>query len=76
VRLPESGLFNRKQLLNSLFSGDSSRFAGAGAPNGALDTEGVYLLAWSAQPTLPVRVDGREQQQSGLTLYIIRLNGV
>ncbi|HWQ15354.1 MAG TPA: hypothetical protein VNL77_21315 [Roseiflexaceae bacterium] len=76
VRLPESGLFNRRQLLNALFSGDSSRFAGAGAPTGALDAEGVYLLAWSAAPTLPVRVNGSQQQQSGLTLYIVRLSGV
>jgi hypothetical protein len=74
VSLPENGLFNRKQLLNSLFSGDATRFAGVSSPNGAVDADGVYLLAWVNEPSLPVLVDGRSQQQSGLTLYVIRLN--
>jgi hypothetical protein len=74
VQLPEEGLFNRKQLLSSLFSGDSSRFS-ANAPNGALDADGVYLLGWATQPVVPVRVNGSEQPQSALTLYVIRLDG-
>ncbi|MEN9936534.1 MAG: hypothetical protein RLZZ387_3113 [Chloroflexota bacterium] len=76
VRLPEAGLFNRKQLLSSLFSGESARLAGAATPNGAIDADGVYLLGWATTPSVPVQVDGREQQQSALTLYIIRLRDV
>jgi hypothetical protein len=71
VSIPEEGLFNRKNLLNSLFGGDATLYPNGTGPFG--DT-GVYLVAWGAQPTLPVRVDGREQSQTGYTLYVIRLN--
>ena len=40
-----------------------------------IDERGVYLLAWSNAPSVPVSLDGREAPQDGLTLYIIRLNG-
>lgn len=73
VSLPDAGLFNRRQLLLSLFSGDAARFARITSPNGSIDAEGVYLLGWINEPTLPVQVDGRGQDQSGLTLYVIRL---
>jgi hypothetical protein len=72
VMLPEEGLFNRKQLLNALFSGDAARLSPTGGAGG-VDSSGTYLIGWSNEATLPVSVNGIGQGQSGLTLYIIRL---
>ncbi|GAB4110381.1 MAG: hypothetical protein Fur005_01930 [Roseiflexaceae bacterium] len=71
VGMPEDGLFNRKVLLTSLFSGDSTLYDSG---NGPLGGNGLYVVAWADQPTLPVTINGAQQSQSGYTLYVIRLN--
>lgn len=70
VDLPEEGLFNRKTLINALFNGDATLYATGSGP---LGDSGAYVIAWSNQPSLPVRIDGSDQAQSGYTLYVIRL---
>lgn len=67
-------IVSHEQVLYSLFGYD--RFAASG-PNfqgekGIPDPDGVYLIGWSDQPALQVRIDGSERQQ-GATLHIIRL---
>ncbi|HMO57301.1 MAG TPA: hypothetical protein PKC19_08095, partial [Roseiflexaceae bacterium] len=74
VTLPESGIFNRRQFFNSLFSSDALRFSSPSASGGVIDTEGVYLLAWAERPVISVAVNGGQPPQNGLTLYIIRLH--
>ena len=71
VQLPEDGIFNRKTILISLFSGDYSRYLASNAA--PLGTSGLYVLAWSDQPTTPVSVDGQQQPQTGYTLYVVKL---
>jgi hypothetical protein len=71
VSLPEDGIFNRKTLLTALFGGDYTRYAPSGAA--PLGETGIYIVAWSDQPSVPVRVDGREQAQAGHTLYVVKL---
>jgi hypothetical protein len=73
VNMSRSGLFERQQLLSALFEGGPARFGNSNAPSQPIDERGVYLLAWSGTPSVPVRLDGREASQDGLTLYIIRL---
>jgi hypothetical protein len=75
VNMSRSGLFERQQLLSALFEGGPARFGNPNAPSQPIDERGVYLLAWSSAPSVPVRIDGREASQDGLTLYIIRLDG-
>jgi hypothetical protein len=75
VNLSRSGLFERQQVLSALFEGGPARFGNPNAPSQPIDEHGVYLLAWSSTPSVPVQLDGREASQDGLTLYIIRLNG-
>ncbi len=76
IPLPRTGLFDRQQLLTSLFQDRSVRFGNPNNPNNPMiDEHGVYLLAWSSTPGVVVRVDGQEAAQDGLTLYIIRLDG-
>jgi hypothetical protein len=71
VGLPEDGIFNRKTLLTSLFGGDYTRYAStSSAP---LGETGLFVVAWSNQPSVAVRIDGREQPQTGHTLYVIKL---
>jgi hypothetical protein len=74
VNMSRSGLFERQQILSALFEGGPARFGNPNAPSQPIDERGIYLLAWSSAPGVPVRLDGREAGQDGLTLYIIRLN--
>ena len=75
VTLPPLGVFNRQQLLISLFNSDRIRFNNQNNIGGAaIDPQGVYLLAWGNRPIMPVRLNGGEAAQEGLTLYVIRLN--
>jgi hypothetical protein len=74
VNLSRSGLFDRQQLLSTLFEGGATRFGSSNNPNLAVDPEGLYLLAWSNTPSVPVSVDGIAASQDGLTLYLIRLD--
>ncbi|MFL5806581.1 MAG: hypothetical protein ACJ8CR_33245 [Roseiflexaceae bacterium] len=75
VSLPRNGMFDRQQMLSSLFESGPARF---GNPNNSgnqtIDEQGVYMFAWSSAPSVGMRLDGREAAQDGLTLYIIRLN--
>jgi hypothetical protein len=73
VSVPEDGLFNRRQMLTSLFSGEAFRFRDPSLSSNGMNERGVYLLAWVRQPALAVRVNGQEQPHDGLTLYMIRL---
>jgi hypothetical protein len=73
VNLPPAGPFDRQQLLAALFNNGAFRFGSFTSPGGPLDEQGVYLLAWSDQPAIPVRLDGDEAPQTGATLYVIRL---
>jgi hypothetical protein len=75
VNLSRSGLFERQQILSALFEGGPARFGNPNTPSQPIDERGVYLLAWSSAPSVPVLLDGRQASQDGLTLYIIRLNG-
>lgn len=70
------GLFNRERVLNSLFGYDRFNVSGPtfNGEKGIPDTEGVYLLAWSDQPGLPISVNGDSNVQRGETLYMIRLD--
>jgi hypothetical protein len=74
VNLAGAGLFDRQQLLSTLFEGGATRFGNPNNPNQAIDEQGVYLLAWSSAASVPVSVDGRPADQAGLTLYLIRLD--
>jgi hypothetical protein len=72
VNLPEDGLFNRKSLVNTLFDGETTLYATGSGPFG---DEGLYVIAWSDRPSLPVQIDGLDQSQNGYTLYVVRLRG-
>lgn len=72
INLPEEGIFNRKLLVNTLFNGQFTLF-GSMTSGSSIDDNGVYMLAWREQPSIPVRIDGQEQAQNGQTLYVIRL---
>jgi hypothetical protein len=75
VSLSHSGMFDRQQMLSSLYENGSGRFSNSsGSGSQANDEQGVYLLAWSSTPSVVVSLDGREAAQDGMTLYIIRLN--
>jgi hypothetical protein len=74
VNMSRSGLFERQQILSALFEGGPARFGNPNAPSQPIDERGVYLLAWSSEPSVLVHLDGNEASQDGLTLYIIRLN--
>ncbi len=68
--MPEEGIFNRKTLVNALFNGEATLFSTGSGPLGDTST---YVLAWAAQPSLPVRINGAEQSQQGYTLYVVQL---
>jgi hypothetical protein len=70
VNVPETGVFNRKTLINSLFNEDVTLFS---SNNGPLGSDQTYLLAWNDRPSLAVRINNFPQTQSGHTLYVIRL---
>ncbi|HEX5688511.1 MAG TPA: hypothetical protein VFX76_00825 [Roseiflexaceae bacterium] len=74
VNLSRSGLFDRQQMLSSLFEGGAARFGNPNNPNQAIEPQGLYLLAWSSAPSVPVSVDGVAADQQALTLYFIRLD--
>ncbi len=72
--LPDTGVFDRQEMLNMLFDRDAARLRNPGLPAGDLnDVDGVYLLAWVGQPTLAPTVNGQAPEQNSLTLYVIRL---
>ncbi len=70
VTIPESGIFNRKTLINTLFNGESTLYSSGTGPLG--DT-GVYMIAWSNRPSMPIQINNLEQSQQGYTLYVVRL---
>ncbi len=70
VTIADSGLFNRRQMLQSIF-GDDARGVGQ---NGAAAMRGIYLVGFIAEPATRVTVNGTAAKQSGVTLYAIRLN--
>ena len=74
ANLSRAGLFDRQQLLSTLFEGGATRFGNPNASGQSVDPEGLYLLAWSNTPSVPVNVDGVAANQQGLTLYMIRLD--
>lgn len=73
------GLFNRDEMLISLFSGgmfvNPVRFAAPGVnpAQNVLDNQGIYLLAWSDQPLAGVQLTGTSDEAQGVTLYVMRL---
>jgi len=74
LSLADSTVFNRQSMMNLLFDRDAIRLRNPGLPAGRSNSaEGVYLLAWIKQPTLPIDVNGQTAAQNGLTLYVIRL---
>ena len=73
--LAASSVFDRQSTMNLLFDRDSLRFSNPGLSGTApTEAEGVYLLAWVAQPTIEVSLGGQPASQNGLTLFVIRLN--
>jgi hypothetical protein len=73
-----NGLFNRQDILLSLFSYNRSNFSLPTMHNeaeGMFDSKGIYLLAWSEQPVADMHLDGSAIQPESDTLYIIRLDG-
>ena len=69
AQLDESGRFNRRAILTTLFNGDHSRFS-----NGkAFNSDDTYVLAWTDTPLIPVQLNGVEQTQQGYSLYVVRL---
>jgi hypothetical protein len=73
VGLPDSGNFNRQEILRALFDRDSVRLINAGGASGPNEDQGIYLLGWASLPTIGATIDGQDATQSGLTLYVIRL---
>ncbi len=76
------GMFNRQLLLNILSdtSQPTSSFAqpppavpGNQIPESLFSQNRSYLLAWGETPTLEAELAGTVTEQSGLTLYMIRL---
>ena len=67
VNIPQTGSFNRQELLSELFPQNSS--------SNVIDTHGTYLLAWRDLPVTQIQVNQQQVPQDGLTLYVIRLNG-
>jgi hypothetical protein len=75
VTLPQTGTFDRQQMLTSLFENGSARFGNPNSlGNQTIDEQSVYMLAWSSAPSVAVLLDGQAAVQEGVTLYIIRLN--
>ena len=71
ANLADIGPFHRQELLKALFT--SNPIAAGNANSLSIDSQNVYMLAWSSQPTLPVQVNGQRLPQRAITLYIIRL---
>lgn len=68
LALTDSGVFDRQAMVNLLFDRDAVRQSGT-----TDEAEGAYMLAWVKQPALEVGVNGQAAPQTGLTLYVIRL---
>jgi hypothetical protein len=77
ANLSEVGLFDRQQMLTTIYNNDIIRLRNTNPPSSVgarqVDTADVYLLAWSSQPIAGARVDGQTPSQNGVTLYVIRL---
>jgi hypothetical protein len=74
LSLANSTVFDRQSMMNLLFDRDAIRLRNPGLPSiGSSSAEGVYLLAWIKQPSIPIDVNGQTAAQNGLTLYVIRL---
>lgn len=76
----DEGLFDRERVLLELFDGNMFGFSGPGAVNvwpdgGMPDTQGIYVLAWQATPTVDVQLGGTNSSERGDTLHMIRLDG-
>lgn len=69
AQLDESGRFNRRSILTTLFNGDHSRFS----DGKAFSSDESYVLAWTDTPLIPVQLNGAEQTQQGYSLYVVRL---
>lgn len=69
IQTGEQGIFNRRTILTSLFTGDHTRFSD-GKPLGEDET---YVLAWTNTPLIPVQLNGIAQAQQGYALYIVQL---
>jgi hypothetical protein len=75
VGLADSGPFDRQEILRVLFDRDAARLRNPSLPTAGLsDEQGVYLLGWGGSPTIAATIDGQAAAQTGLTLYVIRLN--
>lgn len=56
-------------LLNVLFNSNPIGVGNTNSSNGGtIDSQDLYLLTWSSQPTLPVQVSGQRLPQGGITL--------
>jgi hypothetical protein len=79
VDASSEGLFNRQNVLNTMFDPDRLLFMGnmqqgGNVPQTVLDSEGVYLLAWQDAALVEADLDTGAVEQ-GLTLYVVRLRG-
>jgi hypothetical protein len=71
----EKGVFNRRNVLATLFGNQAFGAVGPGGfLSGLPDRDSVYLLGWATRPAVPVQLNGAEVAQQGTTLYIVRLN--
>jgi hypothetical protein len=66
VNVQPAGPILRQELLSTLFSRSVSA---------AGNDEGIYLLGWRLEPSVPLRLNGQDAAQEGVTLYVIRLAG-
>ena len=74
LSLNDIDVFDRQSMVNLIFDRDVLRLRNPSLPaSGSSNAEGVYLLAWSRDSTVPVVVNGQTATQNGLTLYVIRL---
>jgi hypothetical protein len=77
ANLSEVGLFDRQQMLTTIYNNDILHLRNPNPTSSAgarqTDIADVYLLAWSSQPIAGARVDGQAPSQNGVTLYVIRL---
>ncbi|NJK80578.1 MAG: hypothetical protein HC914_12030, partial [Chloroflexaceae bacterium] len=78
VQASTDGVFNRQQLLDSLFFNDGFGMSQGPFPvdpvRGSLNQRAVYLLGWTEQPVTPMTLDGSNTNLDSLSLYIVQLD--
>lgn len=69
------GMFNRQMMMDMLFNpmGFMVGFPAPGTMETVLDSQGVYLLAWSEEPVIDVQLSNLADIQQTVVLYVVQL---